>query len=179
MTISLDSIESYFRPGRSLLVAGFVVFATIFVNVLLITVTAALSPEVTESAVIPIGSLAVGGILAWIGNGVLLQASATLLGGRGRFRDAFVVSAWGLPPTVIAWVASLVNTIYRVVASPPSATGEPTTSPLVMVGSVAALVGTWYVWMVGLEGTHDLDRRSAAVAAGIVAVLLGGLVALH
>lgn len=176
MTTTLDSIETYFRPGRSVFVAGFVVFATILVNVLLITVNVYLSPQVGGSAVIPIGSLAVGGVIAWLLNGLLLQTAATLLDGSGNFRDALVVSAWGLPPTVIVWLTSLVVTIYRVVALPPSEVGDPILSPLVIVGTVAALLGTWYIWMVGLQETHELERRSAAIAAGAVVILLGGLV---
>lgn len=176
MASTFNSVDTYFRPGRSLFVAGLVVFATILVNALLIIIDIYLDPQVGGSAVIPIGSLAVGGVIAWLLNGLLLQAAATLLDGSGNFRDALVVSAWGLPPTVIVWLTSLVVTIYRVVALPPSEVGGSILSPLVIIGTVAALLGTWYIWMVGLQGTHELERRSAAIAAGAVVILLGGLV---
>ena len=145
------------------------------------TVTREISALLWEVVVDFLPWVIVGLPLLWLLLAAGLHAGARLDGGTGRFGETMAVTAWGLVPLLVA--ATLSGAALVVFATQADLAGS---SPEALLAEVRELQSgvfglvflalrlggaAWQaaVWAGGLRVVHDLNRRSAAVIAVIVA----------
>ncbi|MWV65820.1 YIP1 family protein [Halorubrum sp. JWXQ-INN 858] len=124
------------------------------------------------------------GVVVWWGvfAGVL-HGGARIAGGNGSFADSLVVAAWAIVPELLRVGIGLAVIGYALATADVGGGGFETiaadvtaaiggaSGPL-FAASVATVAIQWFVVVGGLEATHDLDRLTAGVLAGVFGGLL-------
>jgi len=145
------------------------------------TVTRDISALLWEVVVEFFPWVVVGLPLLWLLLAAGLHAGAWLDGGTGRFGETMAVTAWGLVPMLVA--ATLSGAALVAFATQADLAGSSTEPLLAGVREIQSGVfglvflslrlggAAWQaaVWAGGLRVVHDINRRSAAVIAVVVA----------
>jgi hypothetical protein len=124
-----------------------------------------------------------GTLLGWVLVAVALHAVGAFTGSRGSFTATLAVTGWATPAQLVQTVLGAAGLVFLLsgvdFASDPELLAEQlrrlTNTTGTAIGVLGALVGTaWqaFIWTHGLQEGHDAQPGSAAVASGIVAVLL-------
>ncbi|MDG5775823.1 Yip1 family protein [Haloarculaceae archaeon H-GB1-1] len=123
--------------------------------------------------------LAIGVGIVWLVTGVGLHVLSYLVGGDGSVGDSLAITAVGMIPSLVTTTVgmALLVTVAQgaeLGASSPSVLVEQVRdlgrgpSGLVTTGlQVVGVAWQTYVWLGGIAVLHDLQRRQAAVPAGI------------
>ncbi|WP_276271085.1 YIP1 family protein [Haloarcula litorea] len=127
--------------------------------------------------------LVIGLVVVWVGLGVALYVGAWLAGGSGSVGATLEVTAWGLVPTLVSSVVAGATLVAFASGADLSGGGSAALLSEVraLQAGVSGLVllaiqlggAAWqaYVWTGGLRVVHGLGRGTAAVIAGLVAVV--------
>lgn len=109
----------------------------------------------------------------------LYYLGTALAGGSGSFGDTFVVTAWGLVPSLVGAVLGAV--VFAVTFDPGSVTGSPEavsgrvqgyqSSPLVQVVNLVVTLWQIYVVSYGLKHARNVSIQAGAAVATAVTLL--------
>ncbi len=119
-------------------------------------------------------------ILSWFAIGFVVISR--LQDNGGSFRRIWTITAYGLLPT---WIGGLLTLVAALLATPPTITGAETAvelqqlttsyydQPVLRIAGLAnsaTFLVSGYLWIAGLQWANDCSRRDATIA---VVVMLG------
>lgn len=124
-------------------------------------------------------------IANWVIVGLLLHVVAWLFGSDGSVSETLFVVGWSLPVSLLSpLLAGIVIGLSRPESQPWDGPGDQLallTGNAVAVSIFAAfIVLCWqgYIWIAGLQATHDVSRDTASEASVVTIVLVGLIISL-